>query len=93
MKKNAGNLTAGPVVNPTWDAAAGLLEQLSADTARRIEEHETLKQSFLDLKMELNRELQKLNVRMNAFEREQRETLKSVLDVLAVVIGSRGGKV
>lgn len=83
----------GSLKNPTRDPATALLKQLSAQTERRIEEHETLEQSFLDLKMELNRELQKLNVRMNAFEREQRETLKSVLDVLAVVIGSQGGTV
>ena len=80
------------MTNLTNDPAAALLEQLSADTERRIAEHETLEQSFLDLKMELNRELHKLNLRLNAFEREQRETLKSVLHALAVVVGSRGGK-
>ena len=80
------------MTNLTRDPAAALLEQLSADTEQRITEHETLEQSFLDLKMELNRELHKINLRLNAFEREQRETLKSVLHALAVVVGSRGGK-
>lgn len=86
-------LATDPTGDPTQDAATVLFEQLSADTARRVEEHETLEQSFLDLKMELNGELHKISLRLNAFEREQRETLKSVLHTLAVVIGSRNEQV
>ncbi len=79
------------MTNLTRDTAAALLKQPADGTARRIEEQETLEKRFLDLKMELNRELHKINLRLNAFEREQRETLKSVLHALAMVVESRGG--